>query len=696
MENSIFKFGELPDFKKFTPENINKEFPSVIEKINVDFKKIEDFLSNYLNQKQLDWEQVINPLNEVNEVLRWSWGVISHLNAVNNSESLREIYSKFLPEVISLGNKFGQSKIIYNALVKLKKTNNFDRVKNRILDKEILEMEHSGISLEKNIQNEFNIISEKLGELSTTFSNNVLDATNSWYLILNNKSQVDGLPKRVLELMSISANDHLKKEGDADLENGPWKLSLDIPTYTSFMTYAKDRSLREKLYKTFVGRASQGEKNNSQIIEEILSLRTKQANLLGYKSWAELSLSTKMAKEIKHVEKLLEELRKPAFKTATNELKILDKFSKENGFPQSEELKPWDISFYSELLRKEKLNLDQESLRPWFPLNDVLEGLFNLSEKLFEIKVVQANNEAPVWNDDVLFFNILNKEDKKIASFYLDPYSRPESKRGGAWMDECLSKNTFGQNTLPVAYLVCNQTPPSKDKPSLMSFEEVQTLFHEFGHGLQHMLTTINLPQAAGINNVEWDAVELPSQFMENWCFHKNTLLNIAKHYKTRERLSDENFEKLVKNRTFNCGMATLRQLHFAITDLRLHSNLDSNQGKTSDEIRREIAKQTTVISPIQEDQFLCCFSHIFAGGYSAGYYSYKWAEVLSADAFSMFEEANLENSHNIRIIGKKFKDTILSLGGSLSALEIFKLFRGREPKTESLIRHLGLSDSIS
>ena len=695
MENSIFKFGELPDFKKFTPENINKEFPIVIEKINVDFQKIEDFLSNYLNQKKLDWEKVINPLNEVNEVLRWSWGVISHLNAVNNSESLREIYSKFLPEVISLGNKFGQSKIIYNALVKLKKTNNFDRVKNRILDKEILEMEHSGISLEKNIQNEFNIISEKLGELSTTFSNNVLDATNSWYLILNNKSQVDGLPKRVLELMSISANDHLKKEGDADLENGPWKLSLDIPTYTSFMTYAKDRSLREKLYKTFVGRASQGEKNNSQIIEEILSLRTKQAHLLGYKSWAELSLSTKMAKEIKHVEKLLEELRKPAFEKAKNELEILDKFSKENGFPPSEELKPWDISYYSELLRKEKLNLDQESLRPWFPLNDVLEGLFNLSEKLFEIKVVQANNEAPVWNDDVLFFNILNKEDKKIASFYLDPYSRPESKRGGAWMDECLSKNTFGQNTLPVAYLVCNQTPPSKDKPSLMSFEEVQTLFHEFGHGLQHMLTTINLPQAAGINNVEWDAVELPSQFMENWCFHKNTLLNIAKHYKTRERLSDENFEKLVKNRTFNCGMATLRQLHFAITDLRLHSNLDSNQGKTSDEIRREIAKQTTVISPIQEDQFLCCFSHIFAGGYSAGYYSYKWAEVLSADAFSMFEEANLENSNNIQIIGKKFKDTILSLGGSLSALEIFKLFRGREPKTESLIRHLGLSDSI-
>ena len=692
METSIFNYGELPEFKKFTADRINQEFPSVIEKINLDFQNIENFLSNYLNHENLEWDKVINPLNEVNEILRWSWGVVSHLNGVKNSESLREIYSKFLPEIINLSNKFGQSKIIYNALVKLKETNNFDGIKNRILDKEILEMEHRGISLKIEDQKDFNVISEKLGKLSTNFSNNVLDATNAWFLILNDKSQVDGLPERVLELMSISAHKHLKKEGEPDTKNGPWKLSLDIPTYTSFMTYANDRSLREKLYKAFVSRASQGEKNNSQIIEDILSLRTKQAKLLGYESWAELSLSTKMAKKIKNVEKLLEELRKPAFQTAKNELELLDKFSKNNGFSQSKALEPWDISYWSELLRKEKLNLDQESLRPWFPLNDVLKGLFDLSEKLFEIKVIEANNEAPIWNDDVLFFNILNKDNEKIASFYLDPYSRPESKRGGAWMDECLNKNNIGRNTLPVAYLVCNQTPPSKEKPSLMSFDEVQTLFHEFGHGLQHMLTTVNLPQAAGINNVEWDAVELPSQFMENWCFHKNTLLNIAKHYKTGERLSDENFEKLVKNRTFNCGMATLRQLHFAITDLRLHSNLDCNQGKTSDEIRKEIALQTTVIDPIQEDKFLCCFSHIFAGGYSAGYYSYKWAEVLSADAFSMFEEADLENNKNIKVIGGKFKDTILSLGGSLSPLEVFKLFRGREPKTDSLIRHLGLS----
>ncbi len=694
MEASIFNYGKLPEFKKFTSDKINQEFPQVIKKINLDFQNIENFLSNYLDQDSLEWGKVINPLNEVNEIIRWSWGVISHLNGVKNSESLREIYSKFLPEIINISNKFGQSKIIYNALVKLKETNNFDGIKNRILDKEIIEMEHKGISLNIKDQKEFNAISEKLGKLSTNFSNNVLDATNGWSLILNDKSKVDGLPERVLELMSISAHEHLKKEGEPDTDNGPWKLSLDIPTYTSFMTYANDRSLREKLYKAFVSRASQGENNNSQIIEDIISLRTKQAKLLGYESWAELSLSTKMAKEIKNVEKLLEELRKPAFKKAKNELEILNKFAKDNGFLKTEDLEPWDISYWSELLRKEKLNLDQESLRPWFPLNDVLKGLFDLSEKLFEIKVIESTNKAPVWNDDVLFFNIFNKDNEKIASFYLDPYSRPESKRGGAWMDECLNKNNIGRNTLPVAYLVCNQTPPSKDKPSLMSFDEVQTLFHEFGHGLQHMLTTVNLPQAAGINNVEWDAVELPSQFMENWCFHKNTLLNIAKHYKTGESLSDANFEKLVKNRTFNCGMATLRQLHFAITDLRLHSNIDSNECKTADEIRKEIALQTTVIDPIKEDKFLCCFSHIFAGGYSAGYYSYKWAEVLSADAFSMFEEADLENNKNIKVVGRKFKDTILSLGGSLSPLEVFKLFRGREPKTDPLIRHLGLSST--
>ncbi len=694
IKNELFICKGLPEFEKFTPESIQNEFPKVLDNLEKDFKHLETLFEKLLTDQKFDWDEIMSPLNKINEELRWSWGVVSHLNAVNNSEGLRNVYGSLLPRVIKLGNKIGQSKVIYKTLKGLKTSNNFETIKNRILDKEILDMEHSGISLDNEDQIKFNHNSERLGDLSTKFSNNVLDATNKWFLILEEQKQIEGLPERVLELMAISAKNHLKKDEKINPKKGPWKLSLDIPTYTAFMTYAKNRKLRESLYKAFVSRASKGDENNNSIIKEILDLRQMQANILGYKSWADLSLSTKMATGIQNVEKLLEELREPSYKTALKELDILNKFAHENGLKLNEKIEPWDINYWSELLRKEKLNLDQEALRPWFPLEDVLKGLFRLSEKLFDIKVVEANGQAPIWHEDVLFFNILNSNEEKIASFYLDPFSRPESKRGGAWMDECLNKNRDekGEVVLPVAYLVCNQTPPSNGKPSLMSFDEVQTLFHEFGHGLQHMLTTVDLPQAAGINNVEWDAVELPSQFMENWCFEKNTLLNIAKHWETGEKLSKEDYKKLCENRKFNCGMATLRQLHFAITDLRLHSNNENYRGKEADQIRREIAKNTTILEPIDEDKFLCCFSHIFAGGYSAGYYSYKWAEVLSADAFSMFEEVDLENIDNVKSIGKKFKDTILSLGGSLAPLEIFKLFRGREPSTDSLIKHLGLS----
>ncbi len=689
-----FKFEGLPDFDKFTPEIINEQFPILIKQIDKEFNKLENHLRINNKDTKLEWDEVMSPISVLNEKLRWSWGVINHLNSVNNSEELRNVYSTLLPLVINIGNKFGQSRIIYLALKELRENVQLDEVRKRILDKEILEMKHSGISLEKKEQKEFNKISERLGELSTKFSNNILDATNRWFLLLDRDDQVAGLPDRVKELMSAGAKKHSNSNGITNCQKGLWKLGLDAPTYTSFMTYAENRSLREELYKAFVSRASKDDINNNPIIEEILELRLKQATLLGYKNWAELSLSSKMACKITNVEKLLEEIRKPAFDTAKLELANLQDFAYKNGFNNNEELQPWDISYWSEKYKQKSLNLDQEALRPWFPLNDVLIGLFRLSEKLFNIKVVEANGEAPIWHDDVLFFNILNSNQQKIASFYLDPYSRPETKRGGAWMDECLNKRKAEneKTCIPVAYLVCNQTPPSNSKPSLMSFDEVQTLFHEFGHGLQHMLTTVDLPEVVGINNVEWDAVELPSQFMENWCYDKNTLLNIAKHWETGEGLAIDDFEKLCKSRTFNCGLSTLRQLHFAITDLRLHSNLSIHKGKSSDQVRREISKNTNVIEPIEEDQFLCSFSHIFAGGYSAGYYSYKWAEVLSADAFSMFEEAGLDNYEEIKKIGKKFKDTILSLGGSLSPMDIFIRFRGREPKTDSLIRQLGLS----
>ncbi|MBW0174843.1 MAG: M3 family metallopeptidase, partial [Vulcanococcus sp.] len=370
-----------------------------------------------------------------------------------------------------------------------------------------------------------------------------------------------------------------------------------------------------------------------------------------------------------------------------------------HGAAEADDLQPWDVSFWAEKLRQESFELDSEALRPYFPLPQVLEGLFALCSRLFGITIEAVDGEAPVWHSDVRYFRILEGAQAgsgagtPLAAFYLDPYSRPGSKRGGAWMDECLvrSRRPDGTAVLPVAYLICNQSPPVGDTPSLMTFEEVETLFHEFGHGLQHMLTTVERPQAAGINGVEWDAVELPSQFMENWCYDRATLMGMARHWQNGEALPEAEYRKLLAARTFMGGSATLRQVHFALVDLKLHSQWQPGSGQSPEALRRQIAESTTVLAPIDEDAFLCSFGHIFAGGYAAGYYSYKWAEVLSADAFSAFEEVGLENEERIRDTGRRFRDTVLSLGGSLDPKQVFEAFRGRQPSSEALIRHSGL-----
>ena len=691
----------LPNFIEITPEEISEHVPSLLKTLNEELNHLENSLDNKLKGTQiLTWNEVMTPLDEISEKLRWTWGVISHLNGVCNSSELRRTYACQQPEVIRFGNKLGQSRIIYNSLLELKnkKHKELDETQLRIIETELLSMSHRGIGLNGEDKKVFNETSEKLAELSNTFSNHVLDATKSWGLVLTKPSEVEGLPSRVLKNLAssgeVTARTSPKDSYRDKKDNGPWKISLDMPTYLAFMAHAKNRSLREVVYKAQVSKASSGTFNNREIIEEILTLRKKQANLLGYKSWADLSLASKMAKDVNEVENLIEELRAAAMPIAEKELKELKECANRKGAPEANNLAPWDIPYWSEQLRQEKFNLNQEALREWFPLPKVLDGLFQLCEKLFDIKIIDANHEnIPKWHPDVSFFNVLDKSETQIASFYLDPYSRSETKRGGAWMDECLTRRKVddGSDILPVAYLICNQTPPTEETPSLMSFEEVETLFHEFGHGLQHMLTQIDYPQAAGINNVEWDAVELPSQFMENWCLDHSTILGIAKHWETGEELPQKEFNNLQLSRTFNSGMATLRQIHFALTDLRLHDKWECDMGITPDKFRREIAKTTTVLNPIEEDQFLCSFSHIFAGGYAAGYYSYKWAEVLSADAFSAFEEVGLEKDEEIREIGKLFRDTILSLGGSRSPSEIFKEFRGRPPSTKALIRHLGL-----
>ncbi|MEO0356155.1 MAG: M3 family metallopeptidase, partial [Cyanobacteria bacterium P01_A01_bin.3] len=363
---------------------------------------------------------------------------------------------------------------------------------------------------------------------------------------------------------------------------------------------------------------------------------------------------------------------------------------------EADDLKQWDTSFWSERQREEKFAFNEEELRPYFPLPRVLDGLFSLCSRIFDIQIEAANGEAPVWHPEVQYFKI-SRDGEAIAYFYLDSYSRPAEKRGGAWMDECLTraKMTIDDKSitrLPVAYLTCNQTPPVDDKPSLMTFREVETLFHEFGHGLQHMLTTVDYPGAAGINNVEWDAVELPSQFMENWCYHRDTLFGMAKHYETGETLPEHYYEKLLAARTYMSGSAMLRQLNFSMLDIELHHRYDPNSDETVNDVRDRLAKTTTVMPQLPDDAFLCAFGHIFAGGYAAGYYSYKWAEVLSADAFAAFEEAGLDDDSALQETGRRFRDTVLSLGGGKHPEAVFKAFRGREPSTEALLRHSGLA----
>ncbi|AAQ00113.1 MULTISPECIES: M3 family metallopeptidase [Prochlorococcus] len=695
----------LPLFEEITSLEIEQCIPTLLNILHKEFDVLENELKEKLiSEKALTWEDLINPLYKIEEKLRWSWGIVSHLNGVSNSPELRKVYADQQPEVIRFGNRLGQSKVLFNALLNLfnKNKQSLDNTQLRILESELLSMKNRGVGLTGEDKKIFNSNSERLAELSNIFSNNVLDATKEWKLLLTKPEQIEGLPKRSLEAMAKAAKeaDDIFQENRGEgpsAEKGPWLLGLDMPSYTTFITYSKNRHLREIIYKAYISRASSGKLNNQKLIEQILSIRKHQAQLLGYKNWAEISLSSKMASNVSQVEELLEELRSAAMPAAKEEIKRLELFAADETGTDFYKLAPWDVNYWSEKLRQKLFDLNQENLRAWFPLPQVLNGLFRLCERLFEISIKPCSAKYPVWHKDVELYDVLDKDDTHIASFYLDPFSRPASKRGGAWMDECLTKERLdnGDVVIPVAYLVCNQTPPTERLPSLMSFEEVKTLFHEFGHGLQHMLTKVEYPKAAGINNVEWDAVELPSQFMENWCLEEKTINDIAKHWETKQPLPNEEFQKLRLNQTFNSGLNTLRQIHFALTDIRLHNLWNDNLGITPDELRRNLAKTTCVIEPIPEDQFLCAFSHIFAGGYSAGYYSYKWAEVLSADAFSAFEEAGLDNESNIRLIGKRFRDTILSLGGSKSPNEIFQSFRGRPATSEALIKHCGLRTAI-
>ncbi|MDB9527993.1 M3 family metallopeptidase [Oscillatoria sp. CS-180] len=674
----------LPPFDAIRPEHIVPGIEELLSTLTSDLEHLEATV-------QPTWEGSVEPLTKIEERLGWSWSIIGHLMGVKNSPELREAYETVQPGLVQFGNRLGQSKPLYQAFKQIREGTQWQQLtsaQKRIVDAAIRDAELSGVGLEGEAKEAFNQIQQQLAELSTKFSNHVLDATKAFSLTLSTSEEIEGLPQSLLALAAQAAKEADHEE--ATVENGPWRITLDYPSYVPFMQHSRRRDLREKIYRAFITRAASGDLDNQPLIERILELRQQMSNILGYDTYAELSIARKMAPSVSAVEQLMEELRSASYKAATRELEELTTFAQDHGF--TDDVKQWDVSFWAERMREEQYGLNDEELRPYFPLPQVLEGLFTLAHRLFGITIAAADGEAPVWHPDVRYFQVTGEEGQTIAHFYLDPYSRPAEKRGGAWMDDCVNRGqSNGQVRLPVAYLVCNQSPRVEDKPSLMTFREVETLFHEFGHGLQHMLTTVDYSGAAGINNVEWDAVELPSQFMENWCYHRETLLTLARHYETGQPLPDDLFQKIVAARNFMTGNAILRQVNFGWLDIELHHRYQPGGEETIWDVRDRLAEKTAVLKPLPEDAFLCAFGHIFAGGYAAGYYSYFWAEVLSADAFAAFEEAGLENEQAITATGRRFRDTVLSLGGSRHPMEVFTSFRGREPSTQALLRHRGL-----
>ncbi|MCH7689182.1 MAG: M3 family metallopeptidase, partial [Planctomycetes bacterium] len=566
--NPLLSGEGLPPFDQIEPRHV---VPAVRHVLAEAEKRLEELEQNVIRT----WSGTIEATDAIERPFEFAWGPVTHLFGVKNSPELREAYDEVLGDMVAFGLRLRQSEPIFRALKAIKDGEDWtslEGVQRRIIEQKLLDAELAGISLEAADRKRFNEIARELSQLSTDFSNHVLDATKAFSLVLEEQDDVEGLPGSLLSLAAGSFNEAAgDDQTPATPEAGPWRITLDAPSFVPFMQHCRHRHLRESVYRAYVTRASAGDLDNGALIPRILRLRKEQAKLLGYENFAEVSLAKKMAPGANAVGEMFETLRSASWESAVRDMDDIRRLAADSG--ETEPLTHWDISFWAERLRETRFDFTDEELRPYFPLEHVLEGLFRIVKRLFGVTVKAADGETGVWQKDVRFFHLFDGEGRQIASFYLDPYSRPEDKRGGAWMDECLVRRlSDGKLQLPVAHLVCNSTPPVGERPSLMTFREVETLFHEFGHGLQHMLTTVDYADASGINGVEWDAVELPSQFMENWCYHKPTLIGMTAHYQSGEPLPDELFEKICAARTYRAGTNMLRQLRFGMTDMQLHT----------------------------------------------------------------------------------------------------------------------------
>ncbi|WOG92681.1 hypothetical protein DCAR_0311956 [Daucus carota subsp. sativus] len=688
-ENPLLKDLDFPPFDCIQADHV---VPGVRALLN----KAENELAELESNLEASWPKLVEPLEKLVDRLQVVWGAVNHLKAVKDTPQLRTAIEQIQPEKVRFDLKLGQSKPIYNAFKAIKESSDWDKLsdaRKRIVESRIKEAVLNGVSLEDEKRDRFNKIEQELVKLSEKFEEHVLDATKKFEKLITVKKEIEGLPATALGLAAQTAVS--KGHENASAENGPWVITLDDPSYMSVMQHAKNRDLRKQVYLARLTLASSGDLDNTGIIDQILKLRMEKAKLLGYHNYAELSMATKMATVAK-AEELLEKLRAASWDAAVKDMEELKQFSRDQGALEADDLTHWDTTFWSERLRESKYEINEEELRPYFSLPKVMDGLFNLAKTLFGVVIEAADGLALVWNKDVKFYCVKDSSGSPIAYFYFDPYSRPSEKRGGAWMDEVIARSRVlsrdgASARLPVAHMVCNQMPPVGEKPSLMTFDEVETVFHEFGHALQHMLTKEDEGLVAGIRGIEWDAVELPSQFMENWCYHRDTLMSIAKHYENGESLPEDMYLKLLAARTFRAGTHSLSQIRYASIDLELHTKYVPGGSESVYDVDQSVSQKTLVFPPLPEDRFLCGFSHIFAGMYAAGFYSYKWAEVLSADAFSAFEDAGLNDIKAMKETGQKFRETILGLGGGKAPLDVFVEFRGREPSPEPLLRHNGL-----
>ena len=684
MSNPLLEIHELPPFSAIQPEHVE---PAISQLIDANRKHLQALLSDL---QQPSWDNLVAPLEAQGDLLDQAWSPVSHLNAVCNNDALRTAYNNSLALLTEYGTEVSQNTELYNAYQQLADSEDYGRLtqaQKQAVDNALRDFRLGGVALDGEQKKRFGAIQKRLSELSTQFSNNVLDATQAWFKHFTDAEALAGLPESALAQAAQAA---------AQKQLSGYVVTLDFPSYLAVMMYADNRQLREEMYTAYVTRASaDGKKadgssaaqwDNSALITETLALRHELAQLLGFANYAERSLASKMAESTQQVLDFLNELAQKSRPLAERDIQELRDFAATQGCT---DLQPWDMTYYSEKLRVEKYAISQEELRPYFPAERVITGMFDVVKRLYDIDIVQVA-VFDSWHPDVRFYHIF-KNGEKIASFYLDLFAR-EHKRGGAWMADCrVRRKTDTGTQLPVAFLTCNFTPPVGDTPSLLTHDEVTTLFHEFGHGLHHMLTQIDVAAVSGINGVAWDAVELPSQFLENWCWEPEAIPLISAHYQTAEPLPQALLDKMLAAKNFQSGMQMVRQLEFSLFDFRLHAEYDPANPQDPQAVLDQVRRDVAVVQAPAFNRFQNSFSHIFAGGYAAGYYSYKWAEVLSADAFSRFEEEGIFNAQT----GESFLHEILQQGGSKAPMELFINFRGREPSIEALLRHSGLGEAV-